>query len=299
VVYVDSGSSDASPAIAAGLGVGVLELDRSRPFSAARARNAGFEELADRYPGLRYVQFLDGDCTLEEGWLARAAQALDDVPECSAVLGHLHERDEHASVYNRLCAMEWRSETGDLNEYGSLGGIAMVRVDVFRALRGFREDVIAGEDSELGVRMALAGHRVTRLDACMATHDAAITRFGQWWRRAVRAGHAIGQRADLNGRTVARDCVHERRSTLFWGMGLPLLLATTLLPTQGASLLLLLGYPVLLARVALRRRRAGAPVRDALLYGFFIVVAKFANAVGLLRFFVNKAAGRYRIIEYK
>jgi hypothetical protein len=38
---------------------------------------------------------------------------------------------------------------------------------------------------------------------------------------------------------------------------------------------------------------------DALLYALSILLAKFANGIGLVRFFVNKLLGRYLIIEYK
>ena len=45
VVYVDSGSSDGSVTLARSLGIAVVELDLSIPFTAARAINAGWEYL--------------------------------------------------------------------------------------------------------------------------------------------------------------------------------------------------------------------------------------------------------------
>ena len=42
VVYVDSGSTDGSVAMAREMGAEVVELDLSIPFTAARARNEGF-----------------------------------------------------------------------------------------------------------------------------------------------------------------------------------------------------------------------------------------------------------------
>ena len=299
VVYVDSGSADDSAAIARSLGANVIELDRTRPFSAARSRNEGFERLSGRDPDIRFVQFLDGDCTLLPGWIEAAVRAFSEQPKRSAVIGHLLERNADASVYNRLCAMEWRSAPGDLRNYGDLGGISMMRGEVFRALGGFRTDVIAGEDSELGVRMGLAGHKVTKIDFPMATHDADMRSFRQWWRRAVRAGHAIGQRYSINGRSAVRDCARERNSTLFWGIGLPLIVLATALPTHGASCLLLAGYPVLGVRVWRYRRSVGDGFADAALYATFMLIAKFANAAGLVKFFVNKLARNYEIIEYK
>ena len=299
VLYVDSGSSDGSVAQATALGVPVHELDPARPLSAARARNEGAARLLAAHPDIRFVQFLDGDCVLAPGWIAHAAGVLDAHPECAAVIGQVLERDAGASAYNRLCALEWRSAPGELTDFGALGGIAMMRAAVFQALGGFRPEVIAGEDSELGVRMALAGHTVRKLDHPMATHDAGMTRFAQWWTRAVRGGHAIGQRFALNGGAPARDCAREHASTLFWGAGLPLAILASAIPTRGASLALLLAYPLLAARVAWTRRRMGDTPGDALLYALFIVPTKFANALGLLRYYLNRSANRYRIIEYK
>jgi GT2 family glycosyltransferase len=299
-VYVDSGSGDASVAIARGQGVEVLELDPATPFTAARARNEGFARLRERAPALDVVQFIDGDCALERGWIEAAVAAMDAAPERAVVIGHLGERDEAGGVYKRLCALEWRSPPGDVTNFGSLGGIMLVRAAAFAAVGGFNPSVIAGEDSELGVRLAAAGHVVNKIDAPMAVHEADIRRFSQWWRRAVRSGHAIGQRAFLNGRRApAHDCVRERRSVLFWGLGLPLAACLPAASTHGASLLLLLGYGVLAWRVFRHRRRCGDAPADARLYAAFNVLGKFAEAVGLLRFWWNRGLGRYSIIEYK
>jgi GT2 family glycosyltransferase len=299
VVYVDSGSSDDSVRTARSSGVDIVELDRVRPFSAARARNEGFERLLENYPDIRFVQFLDGDCTLLPGWINAAVRALLEEPKRAAVFGYTRERNAGASVYNRLCDIEWRCPPGDLANYGYLSGRMMMRAEVFRELGGFRPEVIAGEDSELGVRMGLAGYKVTSIACPMVTHDADIRSFRQWWRRSTRAGHAIGQRSDIHGRSALRDCVRERNSTVFWGIGLPLAVLMSSFATYGASLFLLSAYPALGIRIWGHRRNAGDGAGDAVLYAVFVLIAKFANAAGLVKFFLNKLAGRYEIIEYK
>ena len=299
-VYVDSGSTDDSVEVARRRGVSVLQLDPARPFSAARARNEGFAWLLQRHPALHAVQFIDGDCTLLPGWLQAAAAALRDEARRAVVVGRLVERSPDASIYNRLCAMEWAGPAGDLKDYGALGGIMVVRTAVFRSLGGFNAEVIAGEDSEFGVRCGLNGHTVTKLARSMATHDADIHAFGQWWRRAVRSGHAIGQRAHLNGGGPLRDCVRDRRSVIAWGLALPLGGVLLAAPTRGLSLLLVAaGAGVLAMRVYGFRRRRGDSAADAWLYARHIVLAKFAQAWGLATFYLNEARGRFRIIEYK
>ncbi len=299
VVYVDSGSSDGSPARAAKLGIAVLELDPARPLSAARARNEGLEQALRLWPGSQFVLFLDGDCVLDRGFPRAAAATFKAHEECAIVTGHLSELSPDASVYNRLCAIEWKSPAGRIDNFAALGGIMAARISAVRAVGGFNEQVIAGEDSELGVRLALANHSVMKIDQPMATHDARMLRFGQWWRRSVRAGHALAQRYALNGRSRLHDCRRELRSTLFWGLGVPAATVALLWPTRGLSLILLSGYALLGWRVFRYYRRSGLSAADSRLAARFMLYAKFANLVGVLRFWLNRLRGRFRIIEYK
>jgi glycosyltransferase involved in cell wall biosynthesis len=299
LLYVDSGSGDGSPGRARALGVPVHELDPSQPFSAARARNEGAQALLEQNPALAFVQFLDGDCLIAPGWLGAAEVALRADERCAVVVGHLQEKFPQASIYNLLCALEWRSPSGAMANCGHLGGIMMVRRSVFEALRGFNAEVIAGEDSEFGVRVGLAGHGMRKLEAPMASHDANIHRFSQWWTRSVRAGHAIGQRAQLHADDASHDCAKERRSTWFWGLTLPLTALLAAPATDGLSLLLLWGYLPLGWRIAQFRLSIGDNRREARLYAAFTVLAKYANGVGLLKYQFNRLHGRVRIIEYK
>jgi GT2 family glycosyltransferase len=298
-VYVDSGSVDDSVKAAEPLCDLVLPLDPGRPFSAARARNEGFEALMRISPETEYVQFLDGDCTLIPGWIEGAAEALARREAVAVAVGHLIERFPDRSPYNRLCDLEWRSPPGDIVNYGALGGIMMVRAAAFRALGGFNTQVIAGEDSEFGVRLALNGHVVTKLDLQMATHDANILRFAQWWRRSVRAGHAIGQRSYLNGKSSSRDCVRELRSTLAWGIAWPLLALSSALFSPWLPPVFLAAYALLYSKILAFRVGRGDSRSEARLYAAFTVIAKVANGVGFVLFLANRLRGEYRIIEYK
>ena len=76
IVYVDSGSIDSSLEIARSLGVEIVSLDETKPFTAARGRNAGFRRLLEIAPDTRFVQFVDGDCELSKEWLVRAEQEI-------------------------------------------------------------------------------------------------------------------------------------------------------------------------------------------------------------------------------
>lgn len=299
LVYADSGSTDGSSAVARKLGIPVVELDPHRPFSAARGRNEGFDEAMRRWPNLDFVMFLDGDCVLDPLFPAAALATFDQHPDCAIVTGHLSERHTEASIYNRLCAIEWKSPAGRIENMNALGGIMAVRISAFREAGGFNEQAIAGEEPDLGVRLALAGYSIIKIDQSMATHDAQMLRFSQWWKRAVRGGHALAHRYARHGGTRFRDGRREIRSVLFWGFALPLAVLALLWPTRGLSLLLLGGYGLLGRRVYRHYLGVGLPRSDALLATRFILYSKFAELLGILRYCVNRLRGRFQIIEYK
>ena len=192
----------------------------SVPFTAARARNAGFRRLLEVSPDLDFVQFVDGDCEINAGWLEIAASFLSSRTDVAAVAGRLRERHPDRSVYNWLCGREWDGPAGEVR---ACGGIVMMRATALETVGGYRDDLIAGEEPELCVRLRAKGWRIWRLDAEMALHDAAMTQFSQWWRRAARAGYAFAQGAYLHGGAPERHWVWESRRAWLWGMWLPLM----------------------------------------------------------------------------
>lgn len=299
VVYVDSGSSDGSPELASSLAARVVELDPGLPFSAARARNAGFERALEIAPELQRVQFVDGDCSLVSGWIERANEELAQRPELAAVCGRRRELARDASIYNRLCDVEWTSPPcGDVGQIG-FGGDVMIRAEAFRQAGGYRESLIAGEDPELSARLRWLGWQVVRLEAPMTLHDADMHSFGQWWRRALRAGHAYAEVAHLHRLQPEAIFRRDLRRILVWGGALPLLCASLAFLCGAASLWLLLAYPLQIARVGGGLLRQGFAARDALAWAVACVVGTVPNLAGVLRYHLGRVLHRRaRIIEY-
>jgi GT2 family glycosyltransferase len=297
VVYVDSNSSDGSVAMAREMGAAVIELDLSTPFTAARARNEGFAKLLALDPQCEFVQFVDGDCEIVAGWLDRAAAELAANEKLGVVCGRRRERHPEASRYNKLCDIEWDTPIGEAR---ACGGDAMMRVSALTQVGGFDASVIAGEEPELCVRLRQAGWKILRVYAEMTLHDAAMTRFGQWWRRMVRGGHAYAQGRQMHGAPPERHWVRENRRIVFWGLVLPIVILALAWPTRGLSVMLLGAYAVLWWRTMGHAKRRGLPPADARLYARHMVIGKFAEAQGLITFWTYRLLGRRtRLIEYK
>jgi glycosyltransferase involved in cell wall biosynthesis len=312
VVYVDSDSTDDSIAQARARSVEVVELDMSMPFTAARARNAGFEWLLQIDSDVRFVQFLDGDCEVADGWLERGRCALEKQSKAAVAFGRRNERFPECSVYNRLADIEWTipitSGKGGTAAV-ACGGDAMIRAEAFRAVGGYDPSIPAGEEPELCQRLRDAGYSVVRLDADMTWHDSAMLRFSQWARRQFRTGYGGLDFAARYGRCGDDPFRHQIRSARFWALGWPLALivggsVTALLggPVAGGLTagLVALALPAQAVRIAARNRmRAGSP-GAALAYGILTMVGKFFQLRGQCLYVWDRLAGRHaRLIEYK
>lgn len=298
VVYADSGSSDGSPEQARAKGAEVILLDNSAPHTAARGRNAGVDLLTSdgnaAHP--EFVQFVDGDCELDPGWIDAAAAALAADPKAAIVTGHLVEKHRASSVYARLLNMEWQGPVGEVD---ACGGIFMVRVSAFRQVGGFVPGQAVGEEPDLCARLRGKGWSVMRINRAMGTHDAGMTRFPQWWKRTVRAGYFFAQRASAGSAERSLGSLKRLLGTAIWAVGLPLavVLAALLLPRMWALLVTsgaVAMYGHLLLKVYRDRRRVGNSPSDSSLYALFCVLGKWPELLGQVKFWLSRPAPTHR-----
>jgi cellulose synthase/poly-beta-1,6-N-acetylglucosamine synthase-like glycosyltransferase len=297
-VYVDSASTDDSCNSAREHGASVVELDMSVPFTAARARNAGFEKLVQEHPELEYVQFIDGDCEVVSEWLDVAIEELDRSPEVVAVCGWRKERHPESSVFNRICDVEWHS--GPVGTTGSFGGDVMIRAAAFRELGGYNPKVIAAEDDELSVRFRKAGGRLLRVDRDSTIHDADIHRTSQWWRRATRCGYGYAQVSGLHGAPPERKFVPEKRRVVLWGFAVPVVALALAPVTAGLSCVAFARYPVSGLRAAMLSKDLGFPVSYAAAWGVSCALSPFPEFIGVAKYHWDRLRDRHpEVIEYK
>ena len=290
VVYVDSDSSDGSAARASEIGCEVVELRSPPGYTAARARNAGYERLQKILPGCRFVHFVDGDCVLVPGWVSVAAAHLREHGEVGIVCGRLLEEHPTASPYHRLASIEWDQPVGDV---GECGGIAMVRAEAFEDVGGYEADMPVGEDPDFCRRVGATGMRIVRLDRDMARHDIDMFRFSEWWLRQVRPGKAWADTCHRRGAKAPADVRRNLVSTLAWGGALPALCLLLVPATSGASLLVLAGaLATLWVKVRRHALGDGRSPADATLYATACTLGKFAALQGVLRFARERIVSR-------
>ena len=293
VVYVDSGSTDQSVELAHKLGVEVINLDISVPFTAARARNEGFSYLCKISDNLSFVQFVDGDCEVTNSWLDLAAEYLDQNIDVAVVCGRRRERYPEASIYNKLCDIEWNTPIGEAT---ACGGDALMRVEVLKEVSGFNADVIAGEEPELCVRIRQKGWKIWRLDLEMTLHDANMNHLSQWWKRNLRSGYAFALGAHMHGALPEQHWVNEVKRARLWGGYFPITIVLATIMNE-VFLFGLFIYPLQVARIAIKNRKR---ISINWQYAFFVTLGKFPEMQGQLKFYLNNIFNsRSEIIEYK
>jgi GT2 family glycosyltransferase len=293
-VYVDSGSTDGSIEAARKMGLTVVELASDIPFTAARARNEGFAALLQIAPDVEFVQFVDGDCRIVDGWIMKARNFFRDKQQVAIVCGRRREIFPDVSIYNRICDDEWNTPVGETE---ACGGDCLIRVKAFREVNGYAADLIAGEEPEMCLRMREIGWTIWRIDADMTLHDANIRHFSQWWRRSVRAGHAYAQVAARHRTSDKRIWVRNVRRSLFWGGALPAVAVIGGAVVHPAFLAILALYPLQILRLA---KKAGPEDQNRWTEAFLSVVGKFAEMRGAVTYYSNVLTSRrHRLIEYK
>lgn len=291
LIYVDSGSTDESCNKAESLGAKVISIQPQRPCAAA-GRNAGF-----RAATFDLIHFLDGDTILDRAWLRKAVAPLSD-PSVACVFGRRDEMSPDATVYNFWAHHDWYTPPGDAD---SCAGDALFRREVLERAKGYDESLIAGEEPDLCYRIRTQQKmRILSVDEPMTLHDMNMTRFGQYWRRCIRTGHAY---AEVGGRNAGMNVWRMQRwKSLAHAMALPVAI--------GCSLALVSSWPgmvwlVLVSASILRNaRRQSARVGSfggAMLYALHHYIAKYPISIGVCTYWLRsfRKSGPTPLIEYR
>jgi GT2 family glycosyltransferase len=262
----------------------VVDLDMSRPFSAARGRNAGFKKLLEIAPETHFVQFVDGDCELIAGWVNSARNFLQTHTEHAVACGRLYERFPEKSIYNRLCDIEWNGPTGDIK---ACGGIFMIRAEAFQDVGGMNEMIRAGEEPEMCLRLRGKGWLIHRLDHSMAWHDAGMTTFSQWWWRTVRSGYAFAEGSVLHRNSQEHFCARESMGVWLWATILPVSITLMAGLISKYFLAAFIIYIIQIFKIAYNNKNKIGRKHILIIYSLFIMIGKIPQLYGQILFILK------------
>jgi glycosyltransferase involved in cell wall biosynthesis len=160
VLLVDSASQDRTAAIARELGIRTLFVPGIAEPSAALGRRIGEQNCSGRY-----IQFLDGDMTIDPDWLLAALKYLAVADRSvAAVSGEIRQNpttNPHREYRRRNLAR--MTTTHEPRELKSLYGAFMIRAGVLREVGSFDASLKANEEGDLSDRLRAAGYRIMLL----------------------------------------------------------------------------------------------------------------------------------------
>jgi len=292
IIYSDGGSTDRSVAIAQSfIQVNVIKLNPEYP-TPGLGRNAGWKAGCSPY-----VQFLDSDTILDPKWLNTAIHAMKN-PTVGAVRGYRKELHPERSFFNWIGDLEWNAKPGECD---SFGGDVLIRRTALEATGGYDEELVGGEDPELSWRIHRKGWKILMLDALMTSHDLAMLKTSQYFKRSFRSGYgfaAIQNRVSKSGSNFWKA---DLRRIMLKGAGffiflvagiILLILQQSYILFTGSVLSIIAGTTMLLSprlfRIEKFMRENNLNRTEAKKYAWHCSLVVIPQLVGILRFYFGK-----------
>jgi len=218
----------------------------------------------------------------------------------AVVWGHRREMYPEQTVYNRVLDLDWVYAPG----YAAFcGGDALFRREVLEAVGGFDETLIAGEEPELCRRILAAGGLILHVDRAMTLHDLGMRSFGQYWQRAMRAGHAyaeVSERFASDGFWSAEVRRNRVRAVALCGLVVVGVAGSIALRSAWPVGVVVGGLLALAVRTAWKARWKSRDPLTLLLYGVHSHLQQVPIYLGQMRYGWNKRKGlRAGLVEYK
>jgi glycosyltransferase involved in cell wall biosynthesis len=192
LIYVDNGSTDGSRSFLEKFGdVTVIDAPAA---TIGHMRNFGAA-----FGSGTYLSFLDADCGVSANYFETAVDALHrsgaDATGCEYALPEHPHWIERALVVMHYMGREREAA------YVNAGNFFITRA-AFMAVGGFREDLVTGEDSDIGMRLRASGYRIFESPRVEARHYGNPKSLGQHYRRSV--WHALGMFATVTSGSLNR-----------------------------------------------------------------------------------------------
>lgn len=160
LIFVDSASEDRTLDIARQFPAKIIRLPESLPMRPSIAREAGRLQATGKW-----ILFLDGDCSLQPGWLEAATLAMQKDKSLGGLSGEREEIITDSTGVQKTQRHHFEQQT-----VNSLGGCAAYNQDVLRKVGGFNPFLYSSEEAEFGARIRKAGYSLQILPVLMTRH---------------------------------------------------------------------------------------------------------------------------------
>lgn len=162
ILLVDSASTDNTIEVAKKYPITILQLKPEWPLSAAAGRYIG-SLLAKG----KYIQFQDGDTTLDKEWFKHSIPYLEEHANVAGVVGIITQEEYDNMVAKRWIEASKNQKIGEIDYYEE---DILLRKDVLEEVGAFNPYLKALEEGELSYRILAKGYKLVRLPRRMSHH---------------------------------------------------------------------------------------------------------------------------------
>jgi glycosyltransferase involved in cell wall biosynthesis len=281
-IYVDNGSTDGSDDYLRALG-----SDGIRIYSRKGDTIAGMRNFGARQGSGQYLSFIDADCSVPERYFEVAVSVLKSTG-AAATGCEIHVPEDPHWIESAWHELHYVGRNRDVR-YLNSGNFFVARA-AFERVGGFREDMLTGEDAEIGERLVTSGERIRACPEVKAIHFGNPKSIPEFYRRNV--WHGLGMFGTVSwsrlDRPTAVLAVHLVATVvgLFVLLVGPLSLLGKLMTALGLQLL---APAATIAYRGHRTRRWGSAPSAVLLYWLYYWARLHALALVMLG-----RSGRYR-----
>lgn len=206
VVLADSGSSDATLAIAARYSIRIVQLAHI----SERRCGAG-AQLAFQHATGDFFYLLDGDMVLDADFIRAGVEHLNNHPQHAAVGGRVREMNTVGEGFRIRAQMIDRTSHWQPGEVDRLDCGGLYRTEALRQIGWFADrNLHAFEEFDVGARLRCAGWKIARIDHKAVDHYGHLTGgYRLLWRR-LQTGYAgaVGE--------VLRGAIGRPHLPLIW-----------------------------------------------------------------------------------
>lgn len=285
VIVADSGSRDKTVEIASRYPAKVVQIEAPARPSCGLGPQLGFQ-----YSECGFVCLMDGDMTLDPGFLPDAIAYLEAHPDCAGVTGHVMEMNvENLEFARRVQRHAPENRTGSIDR---MNGGGLYRREAIAQAGYFSDRNLHGyEEFDLGVRLRSLGWTLHRLDRPFVEHfghtlNAYALLVRRWKSKYLRGVGELLRAAwgkPYFG-MLLKELPELRLWAVVYGWIAVMLVLPFLMPSVGAGLLTSLAvFALPVAAMSLKQK--------SLSLGVYAVVAWLFHAAALpLGFFQSRRA---------
>jgi len=162
IIVSDGGSTDSTLEMTAGLADQIVRHEKPSRQTIAEGRNAGA-----RIARGSFFVFLDADCAILEpdAFFQKTLKTFAEDKRVVALSVRLRVLPKYETQGDRfmlgLICLGVRFKNNVLHRGEAMGGeFQMIRADAFRAVKGYREDLVTREDSDMFFRLSRTGKTI-------------------------------------------------------------------------------------------------------------------------------------------